>query len=294
MSKNSENPNKGKKIIKKFILNVNPGKYGKGHKKLDVDDIIEIDTETSDYNVPISNAMRIYEKKTAGFFTQEKILLGLLFFLALILIALKFILNDYFTTEREKNFEELISGLCFAYISSYIFYLIVIKRSEISRKKEAFAVICGQIDSLVDFGKEVFNIVAKGTDIETELLKQRNKIDRVTFKRACSRVNIEKHHEGFNRNIGEVLILYGVNKIDFYTSKIYEFMPFLDGVLIKHLNRIQNSKFHRTITLLPVKAKKDIKEYSDDIFTFLVLIEELEKYNKELKKEFLSNYEMKY
>jgi len=294
MKKISESSEGGKKTIKTFILKADPGRYGKNGKQFQVDDIIEIHPDTDKYNLPISNPMRIYEKKKGIIFTQDRLLLGLLVILSLILISLKFFFNDNFTSEKEKNFEQLVSGLCFAYISSYIFYLIVIKKSEISRKKEAFAVICGLVDSLVDNGKEVYDIVAKGTDIEEELLSQKRKMDRATFKRACSRVNIEKQHEGFNQTIGQVLILYGVKKIDFYTSKIYEFMPFLDGTMVKHLNRIQNSKFHRTITLLPTKVKKDIKEYSEDIFTFLELVEELEIYNATLKEEYLSDYESKY
>jgi hypothetical protein len=292
-----EKPDKEKpkgNIIKKFILKANPGTYGKNHKKLSVDDIVEIGLDTSYHNIPISNPIRIYERKQNEIISRDGILILVFIILFVTLILLKFILNDFFVTERDKNFEFLLSSLCFAYISSYIFYLIVIKRSEIVNKREAFAIICGLTDTLISYGYDVYDMIAKGTDKEEEILKIRDKIDRETFKRICEQVDITKPHEGYNSNIGAVIILVGVKKIDFYKNKIYNYMPFLDGTFIMHLNKIQNSKFYRTITLLPNKKNTNIKEYSDDILKYFELLKEFEKYNNELKKKYLKNYEMKY
>ncbi|WP_026932628.1 hypothetical protein [Christiangramia echinicola] len=288
-----QNPSKNKTEVQ-YLFKGDPGTYGKGKKQVTTDDLVQIRKNSNIPSLPVSTPIGIYHRKKTEYLSQNK-LINILFGLSIIiLILLKFVFIDFFNSTREKNLELIISNLCFAYIASFIFYAIVIKRSDKHKKIEAYAIICGLNDSLLSHGKNVKKWIHKGTEKEDEIGKLKDSMDRQTFKRICAQVDLNKIPNGYQASIGSLILLDGVRKINTYIEKVFNYMPFLEGELIHQLNKIQNSKFSRTILLIPHKAKNGLEEFSNDIFDFLILLEELENYNDSLKKKYLENYEKKY
>ncbi|AZJ34977.1 hypothetical protein [Tenacibaculum singaporense] len=282
-----QKPNKKQQA--RFFLKANPGIYGKGHKQITSDNLVQIDDKHNISSIPISSPIGIYVRQKTKF-VNKNILINFLLILSIVfIILLKFVFVESFNSVFEKNIESVISKLCFAYIASFIFYFIVIKRSEKNKKKEAYAIICALNDSLITHGNNVKKWIHEGAKEEID-----TSLDKDIFKKICSKVDLNITPKGLNIKIGDLIFLDGVKKVNYYIEKIFIYMPFLEGDLLIHLNKIQNCIFSRTITIIPYKSQNNLKEYSNDILEFLQLIEELKTLNNSLKVKFLKNYEKTY
>jgi hypothetical protein len=204
-----------------------------------------------------------------------------------LIIALKFFLNSLFVTVHEKNFEDLISKLCFAFIASYIFYNVVTKTTDKLKKKEAYAVICGLNDSIIYQGNIVKKMLLKGAGKDENMNLLSLKKD--NFKKLCSEVNLNAIPTGYQSNLSNLIVYHGVNRIKFYADKIFSYIPFLESELIHQINQILNSKFSIFIILIPYKQIPNLKEFSLELMDFFELINNLEIYNNKLKKKYLKN-----
>lgn len=280
---------KKKPPLFKGIIRKGPNYGEKDGRKITSDDVVILKNSSDPTKVRIENPMKIYEKTTRSYFTYDKILGGIVFLLFLIVLLIKFVLNDLFITEVSKNLESLISTLSFAFITSYIFYLIVIKRKEVIRNRETYAVICGLTDSLIENGTHILKLIVKSANREQEVEKL-NKIDLDTIERLCELADLSMIEPGNRLDTGQFIIAYGVKKVNFYIEKIYVFMPFLEGEYIKRLSKIQNSSFYREITLLPDLKHYNLKGFSKDIYQYLNLMDDLKIHNEQLKNKYLKNY----
>ena len=284
-----------KKTVKRevnYLFKGEPGKYGKGEKQMTEDDLIEVKPNSKIPSIQITTSFNIYHKKKK-FSVSYNTILNILFVLCILLIiTFKFIFIDIFISNREKNLKELILNLSFAFIASYIFYNIVIKKSDQIKKKEAYAVICGLLDSVIDRGNDVkkWLLIGANRNEKTDL----NKINKTEFKQICSEVDLNKIPSNRKSNIASLILYDGVNRIKFYVDKIFTYMPFLESELIHQINGIQNCKFSVFIIVIPHKEKSNLKEFSLELIEFFGLIDELEIYNNKLKNKYLKNdYERK-
>jgi len=275
-----------------YMFKGGPGTYGKGGKQAVADDFIEIPQNANIPTLPYTTSISIYHRKRKPKFNYNNTLNILLVICVILIIALKFFLDSYFTTVHEKNFEDLISKLCFAFIASYIFYNIVTKTNDKLKKREAYAVICGLNDSIITQSSSVQKYLLKGAgkDDNTNLLK----MSKEDFKTLCSEVDLNAIPNGHQTNIANLIVHNGVNRIKFFADKIFTYMPFLESELIHQINQILNSKFSIFIIVIPYKQVPNLKEFSLELLEFFELINQLESYNNKLKKKYLkNNYEKK-
>lgn len=275
-----------------YLFKGGPGTYGKGGKQAVADDFIEIPQNANIPTLPYTTSISIYHRKRKPKFNYNYTLNIILVICVILIVALKFILDSYFTTVHEKNLEDLISKLCFAFIASYIFYNVVTKTNNKLKKREAYAVICGLNDSIINQSSSVKKYLLKGAgkDENTNLLTM-NKDD---FKTLCSEVDLNIIPKGYQTKISNSIVHHGVNRVKFFADKIFSYMPFLESELIHLINQILNSKFSIFIIVIPYKQVPNLKEFSLEIIEFFELINHLEAYNNKLKKKYLkNNYEKK-
>ena len=130
--------NNQKKTIP-YLFKGGPGTYGKGAKQTTEDDFIEMKTEAPINSLPYLPSISFYHRKRKPFLNYNG-LLNLLFIICFSTIIInKFFIDHVFITVHEKNFEDLISKLCFAFIGSYIFYIVVTKTTDKIKKRKAYA-----------------------------------------------------------------------------------------------------------------------------------------------------------
>ncbi len=196
---------------------------------------------------------------------------------------MKFIFYDYFITTLEKNFEILISNICFAFIASYIFYNIVTKGIDKHKKTKAYTIICGILDSIVNSGNQ----------IEKNIWIGNYRIDKNGFKNACNVINLSEIQENNTYSKTDSLIYYASTRIKSDIKTLYNYMPFLESEILHQVNNIQNSTLTAYINLIPGLKEKKLTQFSEDIITFLDMTHELNKINSNLKEKYLKGYEKK-
>lgn len=279
--------NQAQKIEVFHLFKGGPGTYGNGEKQTTEDDFIQLKSTGHIPKLPYTTSLSIYHRKSKAKFNYDQTLNLLFVLCVIILIVLKFFIDDIFITVHAKNSEDLISKLCFAFIGSYIFYNVVTKTTDKLKKQEAYAVVCGLIHSIVDQGNNVkkWLLVGAGKNKQIDL----ETISKEDFKTFCSEINIDIIPDGKQITIGNLLILHGVTKINFFTEKVFTYMPFLETKLTHKLTQIQNSKFSIYIIVIPFKQHPNLREFSLEILEFLEFIKELEKYNDKLKKKYLKD-----
>ncbi|WDO14536.1 hypothetical protein MH928_07520 [Flavobacterium sp. WW92] len=283
--------NNQKKTVS-YLFKGGPGIYGKGAKQTTEDDFIEMRTDAPIHSLPYMPSISFYHRKRKPFLNYNR-LLNLLFIICFCtIITTKFFIDHIFITVHEKNLEDLISKLCFAFIGSYIFYTIVTKTTDKIKKREAYAVICGLIDSIIIHGNNVkkWLLIGANKDSQTNI----DSLSKEDFKTLCSQVDINLVPQDYQKNIGNMIITDGVTRIKFFTDKIFTYMPFLESELIHQTNKILNSKFSTFIIVIPHKQTPNLKEYSSELQEFFAFIKQLENYNNKLKKKYLKKkYEKK-
>ncbi len=284
-----------KRIVKEEVLYLfkgGTGVFGINRKQTKAEDFVKIRKNTNIPSIPIITSSKIYirEKKTNYF--NRNLLTIILVICILSILLLKFIINDYFKTEELKSIEFLISNLCFAFIASYIFYAIVIKRTEKNKKTDAYAVVCGLVESMVTHGKTVkkWLLLSAGEEI-TQTKFNSNDIELI--KSFCEKADVYKELEDTGKTTAQLLYNDGVLQIKHFSAKIFEYMPFLDGELIYYLNQIQGSNFYRYAGVFPFKYDRNLSEFSYDIREYLGLINDLEKLNNRIKSEYLKDFRAK-
>jgi len=282
-----------KKPLFQGIIRASPGYYGKGGKKLTKDNIVVLKKDSDPTKLQMTTPIAIYEPAKTKRISYDNILSIIVAFLILTLILIKFVFNQFFITNTEKNLEQLISNFCFAFIASFIFYLLVVKRREVVRNRETYAVICGLTESLISHGTNILNLMAKGANKEEEIRKIK-KLDIDIIESLCSQADLTKIIDGNKLDIGGLIILSGVKKVNYFIEKIYRYMPFLDGEYVKRINRIQNSSFYREITILPEKREYNLNGFGTDILEYINLLDDLGAYNKTLKIKYLKGYKVSY
>src|SRR5690554_4242046 len=122
-----------KKIVKEenlYLFKGAPGMYGKNRKQSKAEDFVKIKNNTNIPSIPIISSTKIYIRDREKSFYKKNVLNIILVFCLISILLLKFVFDGYFETDRQKSLESLISNLCFAFIASFIFYIIVIVRTE--------------------------------------------------------------------------------------------------------------------------------------------------------------------
>lgn len=275
-----------------YLFKGSPGNYGKGKKQSKPEDFIKILNKDLIPKIPLATSSKIYTRNQRTSIDYKHILGGAFIICIFIVISLVFILNEYIVNNRLENARILIVNLCFAFITSYIFYLVVIVRNEELKKREAYAIVCGVLDSLLENSKNVKKWLMKSAGEEITLSKfESNDIGYI--KKLCDSANVFEPLDENGNSAAILLNRDGVKMTNYFIEKIFIYMPFIDGELIYLLNKLQNCNFSKYVRVLPFKADKNLSEFHLDIKEYLDILFEIEGHNNKLKLNYLKNYTVK-
>jgi len=284
-----------KKIVKEKVLYLfkgGYGVYGKNRKQSKAEDFIKIRTDSNIPSIPIITSTKIYIRDKEKSFFNKNILNIILVFCVVSILLLKFVFDGYFVTERLKSLENLISNLCFAFIASFIFYIIVIRRTEKSKKTDAYAIVCGLVESMLFHGKNVKKwLLMSASEEITQAKFTWNDIEHI--QELCKNADVTKKLGETGKTTAELFREDGVIQINTFINRIFKYMPFLDGELIYLLNQIQNCNFYRYVGVMPFKSEKDLTEFSYDIQEYMELIKKVESLNNKMKSKYLKGFTVK-
>ena len=229
------------------------------------------------------------------YFWSARIELNLLFILSILyIISVRFIINDY--PEPFKGAYKLgwiFYTLALAYISSYIFYFVVVHLKTIKDKKAINEFIAPITYRLVGDGRCIFSELCKKVGVTNKAFPP----DKKVVEEICT---INPHSEApmVTQALQRVNWLYYLKHYMFRSkgsiSKIFERMPYLESDLIKLLSRIDDSVYFseiEAITWTPIR-NKDFSFLVNSLCNYFILTNDLEKYANKNLKEYLSKRRM--
>ncbi|WP_432412460.1 hypothetical protein [Rasiella sp. SM2506] len=264
-------------------------RLGVGGTKTTEEDFYKVKSDGS-YNTYRSK-WKYYDAYELQPLTRTKKFLNkyVLYFLLLISILSILFHNVVFNEIPEffsKGYEigSVISKIGLAYVASFIFYLIVVVKKSKQNRKNIFSIVYGLTNTLVYYGNSVFKLILEcaGKD-EMEFSSQA--ISRVEFNKICEVCNVSIINDQ-GRSYGIEIEQNGVNLVDTYVERIFNYMPFLDGEYVVLISKIENTRFFKHAGLLIFGLNPNIKNLSNIIYDYLVLIEQVNNYNtKQILKE---------
>ncbi|MBG43075.1 MAG: hypothetical protein CL530_03815 [Aequorivita sp.] len=275
-----------------YLFKGGPGVYGKNRKQSKAEDFVKIRYDTNVTSIPIITSTKIYVRDNEKSFLNKHALSLILIICVVSILLLKFVFDEYFQTERLKSLENLISNLCFAFIASYIFYIIVVRRTEKSQKTEAYSIVCGLVESMISHGKNIKKWLLLSAGVEITQTKF-NSSDIEFIRDLCKKADITKKLDKSEKTTAELLREDGVIQINTFINRIFKYMPFLDGELIYYLYHLQNCNFYRYVGVMPFKTDKNLIEFSYDIHEYLELIKKIEKHNNKIKANYLKGFSVR-
>lgn len=214
------------------------------------------------------------------------------------------LLNDIILNETPEIFsfgDELgavLSNLSLAYISSYIFYYIVIVIKERKDKHNIYFTVNKWTNRLVGRAYDVYDeiILASGVN---DLDYDRRTITKEQYKALCNRANpnaISKNSFlGTPENPqpathGQLIFNNSVFNVKAYTDKIFNYMPFLDSEFVSLINKLHSSTFFLVSQSLTFQTTNtDFSVYADNMYEFLEFVRELDTYNETVNKKLVKN-----
>ncbi len=224
--------------------------------------------------------------------TQRLILLLLLFASIAIVILNDFVLSG--TPEFFKYGDELgqvLSNLSLAYISSYIFYTVVVVMKERSDNKNIHSTVYKLTKNLVSRAYSVYNEIGMAAG---DLSHDKRKITKDDFIELCGKVNPRdgrpdlKILGGIPGKWGESIYYNSVTYVQRYADRIFNYMPFLDSEYVRLVNKLLDSSFFSTARLLNENfANTDFSPWASNMYDYLICVRELEQYNESVNKKYI-------
>lgn len=230
----------------------------------------------------------------------QKILIYTILGVSLIIISL----NDYFLKNIPEFFSfgselgNILSSLSLAYISSFIFYLVVVVLKENRDKKNIYSAVFYLTEMLLIRAFAVYEHTLEASKKNKDDYKREN-ITKEEFFDVCSTANL--HTFPKNKEMGlpgntvkarhcDFISKNCVAGVNIYAEKIFNYMPFLDSEYVKLINDLQKCVFYTNFAkVLPIFMPSDkinvrISEY---MFEYFELARKLERYNNLILKKYV-------
>ncbi|MNW96578.1 hypothetical protein D3C86_260100 [compost metagenome] len=239
------------------------------------------------YNDPLTIMYRKIQRKLLELFCVISVV-------AIILI--NFVWADI-PEKIDNGFEigSLLNNLALAYLSSYIFYLVVVVSKERLAKRSVYSFVYSNTQKLVESGFEVFEIIQraqKGDKLSFEvrtltfdnfdLLSRKVKINSTSNTFFISNGGL---YPGITGKLVYDAGFVMVNKI---IDEILIFNFYLDPAFIAILAKVKMHPFQTTVKQLNNIANMGtFNFYKDHIYSYLLLFREIEKYNNEFNFKYI-------
>ncbi len=232
--------------------------------------------------------------------SQKRILQILLIFSILVVFMNDLLFNE--TTEVFTFGDELggiLSNLSLAYISSYIFYIVVVVIKEKRDKKNIYSSVYILTESLLRNAFTVYEFTIKSANLNPNDF-DRDSITKEEFLQICTKAELHNFPENLQlgsplnlrkASFAEFISINCVQNVNTYTEKIFNYMPFLDSDFVKLINNLHLSIFYiRFAKLLPIFAPSTgiNPRIAEDMFEYFDLARKLEHYNKTQNKKHIA------
>jgi hypothetical protein len=228
--------------------------------------------------------------KTLKIKLHQKQLLNFLLLISILII----LLNDFLLSQTIEVFKfgselgKLLSNLSLAYISSFIFYYVVVVMKENRDKKNIYLTVCNLTNQLVGRAYSVYYQLISASGIVATDFDEKT-ITRAKFMELCALVNpkaiepnsflgIPPNHQQATH--AQLIHLNSYSNVKIFTDKIFLYMPFLDTNFVKLINKLHDSTFFILApTLLYPSENTDFILYGKHMYDYLELVRELDNYN---------------
>lgn len=230
---------------------------------------------------------------------QNRILIILLILSIIIVLITNIIFND--TEELFPKGSELgnvLSNLSLAYISSYIFYLVIVKFQESRDKKNIYSTIYSLTKQLVGRGNSVVNTLASANKyLKPDLTKN---ITKEEFIELCKTTNPKEISPNtmigkigsFNKaTYSQLIYNNSFSNTKALIEKIFVYMPFLESDFVKLLNELSESTFFMMADVLAnphLFQNNDFTNMADPMFEYHLTLRKIENYIEEHYKKYIS------
>ncbi len=229
---------------------------------------------------------------------------GLLLKLILVAAILTIILNDFILNDIAEVIsigDELgivLSNLSMAFISSYIFYYVVVVLKEKRDKLNIYISVYDWTSQLTGRAYSVYDKLVEGSDIKNFNFN-RNTITLYEFVDLCQNVNpneiSDRNFLGTPGNLikatyGQLIYNNTVSNVIRLSEKIFVYMPYLDTEHIHLINKLLNSTYFLMAKSLNERTgNTTFNAYAKEMYEFLLFVRELEKYNNTEIRKMVSN-----
>ena len=192
----------------------------------------------------------------------------------------------------------VLSNLSLAYISSYIFYYVVVVIKDRKDKRNIYLTVYEWTNHLVGRAYGVYHevIAAAGAN---HLEFDKRTITKEQYKELCNKANPnafgKNTHLGSPANPqpathGQLIYNNSVSNVKAYTEKIFNYMPFLDSEFVRLINRLHSSTFFLVSPSLTFATRNtDFSVYADNMYEFLEFVRELDTFNETVNKNLAKN-----
>jgi hypothetical protein len=221
--------------------------------------------------------------------SKNKIFLGLLGSILIVII-------DNFLFDKTVEFLEygseigdILTNLSLAYISSYIFYRIVVVEREKEIKKNIYKSVNNTTKKMIFDGYYILDTLAENEKNDRNLIHtKRHKITEDEYNKLCEKINPNSLSR-FSNQVGEgELKLKSLTKIETihlkcvemmkkHIQKVMLFLPYLDDEHITVINKIIDSTLLSTDRhLFFARTNTNFKIYQKMMYDYLLIIRQLE------------------
>lgn len=229
--------------------------------------------------------------------TQSQILISILVVSVIIVIC-----NEILFYDVPEKFPygdvvgQVFSYLSLSYIASCIFYYVVVVVKEKRDKKNVYLSVHKLLEKLIAEAYSIYRFPIEAS--KTDKLKfTAQTITKEEYVDVCSKANpreISANHKlGMYPNLqdstyGQLIKHGSVDRVTFWTEKIFVYMPFLDSELVKLIDDLTNNQHHHFGKFLALIAEPNFSKSANNMYDFLEKVRALEKYNNTVVKKVIS------
>lgn len=183
----------------------------------------------------------------------------------------------------------VLSNLSLAYISSWIFYYVVVVIKENSDKRNIDLIVYDLTNNLIGRAYSIYDILLEASGARLDAY-DRKTITKEQFRELCEKVNPNAIRPGRSlgslydakpATFGQFIHSDAISYVRHYSDKIFNYMPFLETEYVRLLNQIVNSNFCLYSDFLAIPTRnKDLTSYCDNMFEYLEFVRKMELYNE--------------
>ena len=237
---------------------------------------------------------------------KQKQILKILLVVAIInVISIEFLLAEI--PERVyygNKIGLIVSRLSLGYISSYIFYLVVVVMKQQKDKKNIYGAVYNITERLIHNGYSVYDFVmeAAGEDPKSYDKLEMTKEEYLKF---CERADLSKFPKNKvlgtpvnNIKIDFANFIYtnSVTNVNFYSDRVFTYMSFLDTDFVKLINNLHHTifyiRFASSLTMI-VHNPGINPNIAKAMYDYFDIIRQIDKYNKANHKKYLEKVDIK-